>query len=87
MNVPPYLYFDGNCEEAFEYYADLLGGDPQSDELDEADRLIAEAIDVCGEHDDPGIESDCLTDTDHEMNISPASSARRTSGVEVDPKI
>lgn len=26
MQVVPYLYFDGNCEEAFGFYADVLGG-------------------------------------------------------------
>jgi PhnB protein len=25
MQVSPYLYFDGNCEAAFKYYADSLG--------------------------------------------------------------
>lgn len=27
MNVIPYLSFDGNCREAFNFYADLLGGE------------------------------------------------------------
>src|SRR5450755_2495686 len=26
MQVSPYLYFDGNCEVAFKYYAESLGG-------------------------------------------------------------
>ena len=25
MQVNPYLYFDGNCEVAFKYYAESLG--------------------------------------------------------------
>ena len=27
MKLNPYLYFDGNCEEAIEFYADVLGGE------------------------------------------------------------
>ena len=26
MRVQPYLYFDGRCEEAIEFYRDALGG-------------------------------------------------------------
>lgn len=26
MQVVPYLYFDGNCEEAFEFYSEVFGG-------------------------------------------------------------
>lgn len=26
MRINPYLFFDGNCEEAFEFYARVLGG-------------------------------------------------------------
>ncbi len=26
MRVNPYLYFNGNCKEAFEFYAKVLGG-------------------------------------------------------------
>ena len=26
MQASPYLFFDGNCEEAFRFYAGLLGG-------------------------------------------------------------
>ncbi len=29
MNVIPYLNFDGNCREAFDFYGQLLGGEPQ----------------------------------------------------------
>ncbi|HEY0330637.1 MAG TPA: VOC family protein [Rhodopseudomonas sp.] len=27
MQVNPYLFYDGNCEEAFNYYARVLGGE------------------------------------------------------------
>jgi PhnB protein len=27
MQINPYLYFSGNCQEAFEYYRDHLGGE------------------------------------------------------------
>ncbi len=27
MRINPYLTFDGRCEEAFEHYAAILGGD------------------------------------------------------------
>lgn len=27
MNFSPYLMFNGNCKEAFEFYARVLGGD------------------------------------------------------------
>jgi PhnB protein len=27
MNATPYLFFNGNCREAMEFYADLLGGE------------------------------------------------------------
>ena len=27
MQINPYLYFGGNCEEAFNYYRDHLGGE------------------------------------------------------------
>ncbi len=26
MQVNPYLFFDGRCQEAFAFYAELLGG-------------------------------------------------------------
>ncbi len=29
MQINPYLYFSGNCEAAFEYYRDHLGGEIQ----------------------------------------------------------
>ena len=27
MQVNPYLFYNGNCEEAFKYYARVLGGE------------------------------------------------------------
>jgi len=27
MNMHPYLFFDGQCEQAFRYYAEVLGGE------------------------------------------------------------
>lgn len=27
MRITPYLFFDGDCEEAFAHYADVLGGE------------------------------------------------------------
>jgi PhnB protein len=27
MHIAPYLHFDGDCAEAFKFYADLLGGE------------------------------------------------------------
>jgi PhnB protein len=30
MNINPYLAFDGTCREAFNFYADLLGGEIQT---------------------------------------------------------
>ncbi|MFC6977681.1 hypothetical protein [Microbulbifer taiwanensis] len=27
MNFSPYLNFNGNCKEAFEFYAEVLGGE------------------------------------------------------------
>ena len=26
MKINPYLFFDGDCEEAFKFYAEVLGG-------------------------------------------------------------
>ncbi len=36
MEIHPYLYFDGNCQEAFEHYAELLGGDLEVMTYDQA---------------------------------------------------
>ena len=36
MNLHAYLYFDGQCEEAFRFYADLLGGEPDLMTYDQA---------------------------------------------------
>ncbi|TVR70226.1 MAG: VOC family protein [Sphaerobacteraceae bacterium] len=30
MNIVPYLNFDGNCREAFEFYREVLGGEEPS---------------------------------------------------------
>ena len=45
MQVQPYLFFDGRCDEAIEFYKKMLGANVGTKRLlVELDRLIAAAI-------------------------------------------